>query len=53
MPPSARQISEEKWKLHESTIKRLYYVDKLPLNSKEGKRSLIKIMEDEYDFSAT
>ncbi|KAI0891050.1 ankyrin repeat-containing domain protein [Annulohypoxylon nitens] len=50
----ARQILQEEWDAHEDTIKRLYYVDKLPLQSKKGgKRTLIEVMEDEHGFSAS
>jgi hypothetical protein len=53
MAPSARQISQEEWDAHEDVIKHLYYVDKLPLQSKkEGKRTLIKVMENDHGFLA-
>lgn len=53
MAPPARQISQEEWDAHDSEIKRLYYVEKLPLQSeKGGKRNLIQVMEEEHGFSA-
>ncbi|KAK8113276.1 hypothetical protein PG984_013802 [Apiospora sp. TS-2023a] len=53
MASAGRHISPEEWSTHETTIRHLYYIQKLPVQSKKNDRCLVRVLEDEYGFSAT
>ncbi|KAK7936068.1 hypothetical protein PG985_001563 [Apiospora marii] len=53
MASASCHIPLEVWSAHESTIRHLYYIQKLPVQSKKKERCLVRVMEDEYGFSAT
>ncbi|KAK8013013.1 hypothetical protein PG991_010388 [Apiospora marii] len=53
MASASRHIPPEEWSAHESTIRHLYYIEKLPVQSKKKERCLVRVLEDEYGFSAT
>lgn len=49
----AHTHSSEEWELWKTTIARLYVDEKLPLQSKTGKKSVMKVMKEEHGFFAT
>ncbi|KAK7963661.1 hypothetical protein PG988_010635 [Apiospora saccharicola] len=53
MASAGRHIPPEEWSAHENTIRHLYYIQKLPVQSKKNDRCLVRVLEDEYGFSAT